>query len=135
MTTGTVMTATRPPALSLLYYRLHVDPHGVTDHISSVIRRRGDDDRGWEVGESQRRTPWSSGRCGARPASGGSRICGAAVADAGPAWHPEAFASARTPAACLGTRESQLVHRATVTEGAGVWRPQRRASTQTRRRI
>jgi hypothetical protein len=212
------------------YYRLQVDPHGVTDHISSVIRRRGADDRGWEVGELQRRTPCSSGRCGARPASGGGRICGGAVADAGPAWHPgqrrhrevghhpldrrlrslndlplpsasvaapaevgperpgrerqqhdgllqrvggdealvhvvrvfgghhvedehrhgvqrhevvdprallvgEALASACTPAACLGTREPQLAHRAAVTEGAGVWRPQRRSSTQTRRRI
>jgi hypothetical protein len=117
------------------YYRLHVDPHGVTDHISSVIRRRGADNRGWEVGELQRRTPCSSGRCGARPASGGGRICGGAVADTGPAWHLEALASACTPAACLGTREPQLAHRATVTEGAGVWRPQRRTSTSTRRRI
>jgi hypothetical protein len=84
-----------------------VDPHGVTDHISSVIRRRGDDDRAWDLGhissvnqrKGSRRTLWSSGRCGARPAPGGGRICGGAVADAGPARHPEAVASARTPAA------------------------------------
>jgi hypothetical protein len=84
-----------------------VDPHGVTDHLSSVIRRRGDDDRAWDLGhissvnqrKGSRRTLWSSGRCGARPAPGGGRICGGAVADAGPARQPEAVASARTPAA------------------------------------
>jgi hypothetical protein len=33
-----------------------VDPHGVTDHISSVIRRRGDNDRAWELGQCQRQS-------------------------------------------------------------------------------
>jgi hypothetical protein len=83
-----------------------VDPHGVTDHINSIIRRRGDDDRAWEpasINGTQAGVHHGRGRCGARPA-------------------PEAFASAeRTPAACLG-----LWVRASATEGGRVPRSRRR---------
>jgi hypothetical protein len=78
----------------LFPYRLHVDPHGVTDHISSVIRRRGNDDRAWELGHCPRQS------------TEGKLAYTVDVANAGPARHPKAVASAeRTSAACLGTRE------------------------------
>jgi hypothetical protein len=70
----------------LFPYRLHVDPHGVTDHISSVIRRRGDDDRAWELGHCPRQS------------TEGKLAYTVDVAYVGPARHPEAVASAeRTP--------------------------------------
>jgi hypothetical protein len=55
-----------------------MDPHGVTDHISSVIRRRGDDDRTWELGHCPRKS------------TEGKLAYTVDVADVGPARHPEA---------------------------------------------
>jgi hypothetical protein len=91
MTIGMATTATRPPALPLQAARGPARRHGPHKHR---IRRRGDDDRAWELGHCPRQS------------TEGKLAHTVDVADAGPARHPEVIASAeRTPAACLGTRE------------------------------